>query len=165
MIRAQRETFAGPVQILGMVIGEAGMQIRATCILDATGRGREGRGRAALIYSHVLAIVSPGFDCPCCLENYRARRIPPRHLQAEVRALRFRNIAALSGQQDMPCVIASQLPSCIHDNYKRRLHTAGRDGYISPLYCHYAPRYNRYLKRHLILWIIDDKVLCNNFEL
>lgn len=44
MIRAQRETFAGSVQILGMVIGEVGMQIRATCILDATGRGR-GRKR------------------------------------------------------------------------------------------------------------------------
>jgi len=81
-----------------MVIGEAGMQIRATCILGATGCcdgegwiGGEARG-AALIYSHVLAIVSPGFDCPCCLENYRARLIPRRHLQAEVRALRFRNI-------------------------------------------------------------------------
>lgn len=71
MIRAQRETFAGPVQILGMVIGEVGMQIRATCILDAMA-GTAG-GSVALIYSHVLAIVSPGFDCPCCLENYRAR--------------------------------------------------------------------------------------------
>lgn len=28
MIRAQRETVAGSVQILGMVIGEVGMQIR-----------------------------------------------------------------------------------------------------------------------------------------
>lgn len=44
------------------------------------------RGDSALIYSHVLAIVSPGFDCPCCLENYRARWIPSRDIcKAEVR--------------------------------------------------------------------------------
>lgn len=42
MIRAQRETFADSVQILGMVIGEVGMQIRATCILDATVYARGG---------------------------------------------------------------------------------------------------------------------------
>lgn len=85
-------------------------------------RGRRENERAALIYSHVLAIVSPGFDCPCCLENYRARRILPRHLQAEVRTLRFRNIAALSDRQDVLCVIASQLPSYIRVNYKRMLY-------------------------------------------
>jgi len=55
MIRAQRETFAGPVQILGMVIGEAGMQIRATCILDATGRGR---GRERESRTNILTRVS-----------------------------------------------------------------------------------------------------------
>jgi len=59
--------------------------------------GGEARG-AALIYSHVSAIVSPGFDCPCCLENYRARLIPRRHLQAEVRA-RFRNVRRSVGRQ------------------------------------------------------------------
>lgn len=50
MIRAQRETFAGSVQILGMVIGEVGMQIRATCILDATGRvGSNGASRTNIL--------------------------------------------------------------------------------------------------------------------
>lgn len=137
MIRAQRnETFRRSCTDTGygnwwgryadtrhMYSGRDGMQRRGRRGL----RGEEGvDGRVALIYSHVLAIVSPGFDCPCCLENYRARRIPPRHLQAEVRALRFRNIAALSDQQDVSCVIASQLPSYIRVNYKRTLlHTAG----------------------------------------
>jgi len=44
MIRVQRETFTGSIQILGMVIGEVGMQIRATCILDATKGVRGGNG-------------------------------------------------------------------------------------------------------------------------
>lgn len=41
---------------------------------DGVREGRVTGGQVALIYSHVLAIVSPGFDYPYCLENYRARR-------------------------------------------------------------------------------------------
>lgn len=52
MIRAQRETFAGLVQILEMVIGEVGMQIRATCILDGDG-GKGERGRRTNILTRV----------------------------------------------------------------------------------------------------------------
>lgn len=40
---------------------------------DRQERDTEGEGRAGvLIYSHVLAIVSPEFDCSCCLENYES---------------------------------------------------------------------------------------------
>lgn len=104
MIRAQRETFAGLVQILGMVIGEVGMQIRVTCILDGAGGERERGKGAALIYSHVLAIVFPGFDCPVLPgELSSPLDAVVRHLQAEVRY----DSETLSGQQDAPCVIAS----------------------------------------------------------
>lgn len=53
MIRAQCETLAGLVQILEMVIGEVGMQIRATCILDG-GTGERGR----VSRTNILARVS-----------------------------------------------------------------------------------------------------------
>jgi len=56
MIRAQRETFTGSIQILGMVIGEVGMQIRATCILDATEGVRGGNGRVSR--TNILTRVS-----------------------------------------------------------------------------------------------------------
>lgn len=54
MIRAQRDAFAGLVQILEMVIGEVGMQIRATCILDSDG----GRGGRRMSGTNILTRVS-----------------------------------------------------------------------------------------------------------
>lgn len=166
MIRAQRETFAGLVQILEMVIGEVGMQIRATCILDDGGKGDGG---GALIYSHVLAIVSPGFDCPCCLENYRARWIPLWHLQAEVRALRFRNIVGPAGCAMCDCF--PQLPSYIRVNYKRRVYTqliwraCCSDAMIAELLFVISCVVIYEQKRSILRQYCDDKIFCDNLEL